>query len=88
MEPYSCSFGNASLNAPNPEADIVNRINGVLFNLSKAPYVDLDTKSVYTFDHFTDRIDNFLKSPDDFAKLAQHFQDAEVAIQKRSHSQN
>ena len=80
VNPKACLFAVASLNESNPVADLNDRIDYILANLTDAAYVDPANDNIFSFETITNAIVSNIYSPVQFHDLAQGFLDFEKAI--------
>lgn len=83
-----CPLANNSMNATNPGADVLNRMNNVIGNLTMRSYKDTKSNSTITMMSIAGIIRSGLMDPDYFPSLAQYFLDAETLIHNNQPTNN
>jgi len=78
-----CQLANLSLNATNPGADVLQRMNYVIGNLTTNTYHDNTANATVSLFSLASIVRSGLMSPDYFPSLAQYFLDAEKLIQNQ-----
>ena len=78
MNPEYCPFAINSLNAADPEADIVSRVLKISHNLTLKPSYSYQNQT-FTFVDFTSQISDALIFPEAFPNLTQYLLNAEAA---------
>ena len=77
-----CQLADASLNAPDPVTNVIERINQTIVAIAGATYIDLDSRRSFGFLELANTISQSMKELETFTPLAQYLLDAEIAVRK------
>jgi hypothetical protein len=83
-----CQLASKSLNASNPGADLIQRMDYVISNLTTKTYKDNTSNSTVSLFSLADFVRTGLMGTQNFPALAQYFLDAETLIQNQQPTNN
>jgi hypothetical protein len=81
INPKSCAMAAASLNSPDPQKDVLDRINSIYANFTVRSFYDSINNATFDIVSYSELIQQLILFPENWATISKIFVELESAIQ-------